>query len=281
MIEKRFPTTTTVTIPVPMTLAQAFVCARAEIEAIPDDTLIKVNVDVPHAASIGMGAAGGLQELLPALGRLPDYDLRPVRVIGTLAAASLHAHLLAIEPRPEDDRLPAMLQEAFHLRDDLVAITGTLERFGLVPAHTSARRRGRGYLRTATDLCALSASLDERWPELESRVPISRAMIERAAELGAELHAALGQRRLISAAKHGGVERRKVRAQAFTLFVRAYDHCRRGVSFLRWNQGDVDRFVPSLYPKRRHRSVDPVGVAVTSLPVLAAPSEPVDVPLSA
>ena len=43
------------------------------------------------------------------------------------------------------------------------------------------------------------------------------------------------------------------RTRAFVLFVRCYDEIRRAVSFLRWNEGDADTLVPSLYAGRGGR----------------------------
>ena len=49
---------------------------------------------------------------------------------------------------------------------------------------------------------------------------------------------------------------RFVRAQAYTLFVRTYDECRRAVTYLRWRQGDALQIVPPLRPRRTaHRSM--------------------------
>ena len=45
-------------------------------------------------------------------------------------------------------------------------------------------------------------------------------------------------------------EAAEIRQQAFTLFVNNYDQVRRAISFLRWNEGDVDDIIPSLYAGR-------------------------------
>jgi hypothetical protein len=42
-----------------------------------------------------------------------------------------------------------------------------------------------------------------------------------------------------------------LRNRAFTLFTRGYDQMRRAVAFLRWDEGDADKVVPSLYAKHR------------------------------
>ena len=42
--------------------------------------------------------------------------------------------------------------------------------------------------------------------------------------------------------------------KAFTLFARAYDQCRRLVSYLRWDTGDAESIAPSIYVRKRRRN---------------------------
>src|SRR5262249_54429174 len=44
------------------------------------------------------------------------------------------------------------------------------------------------------------------------------------------------------------------RIRAYTLFVRAYDACRRAICYLRWAEGDVDTIVPTLIVRRTRRA---------------------------
>jgi hypothetical protein len=50
----------------------------------------------------------------------------------------------------------------------------------------------------------------------------------------------------------------ELRARAFTVFARAWEECRRAVTYLRWHEGDADKLVPSLRsnkgPRRRGAS---------------------------
>jgi hypothetical protein len=78
------------------------------------------------------------------------------------------------------------------------------------------------------------------------------------------------------------------RLRAFTLFVRTYDHVRRGISYLRWEQDDVEAIAPSLYQGRGGRKkastdIDPgvspgkgsgtvPGTGTGTLPPVAAPA---------
>jgi hypothetical protein len=254
------------------TLAEAFHAVRAEAAAIPEAFIVRMNMNVPRATQIGFGAAERIDELLPMMEQLSFFDPTPVRKVRTYAAAALHAHLVANNPNPgQNKNLPAMIAECRELRTNLLVGVQALAHFGLVSADRVAEiRRSNGHLAKAGDLSALAVLMEDAWSEVKDKVPVTRAMVERAGELGLALQIALG----IRAVERGTVsksEARDIRARTFALFARAYDACRRGVTFLRWNEGDVDWYVPSLYgnrvrrPATRRRS--PVAVAQ---PVAAA-----------
>lgn len=70
-----------------------------------------------------------------------------------------------------------------------------------------------------------------------------------------------------------------IRQHALALLVNAYDEVRRGVSFLRWREGDVETIAPSLYTGRpRRKTSDPAdGVAgngATQAPGTQGPAAP-------
>jgi hypothetical protein len=41
--------------------------------------------------------------------------------------------------------------------------------------------------------------------------------------------------------------------RCYTLFQESYDCCRRAASYLRWEHGDADSYVPTLYPRGGRR----------------------------
>ena len=49
-------------------------------------------------------------------------------------------------------------------------------------------------------------------------------------------------------------EPQRTRQRAYTLLVRSYDECRRGIAYLRARFGDAETITPSLYVKQRKRS---------------------------
>jgi hypothetical protein len=105
--------------------------------------------------------------------------------------------------------------------------------------------------------------------------------LNRAQNLGVELNIDIGQRNQAPAAVATVALERQ---QAFTLFVRAYDQIRRGVSYLRWDEDDVDTIAPSIYAGRKHKSstdaktkpaVEPAALkAKTGAPVVEPATKP-------
>lgn len=47
------------------------------------------------------------------------------------------------------------------------------------------------------------------------------------------------------------------RQRAYTLFVTSHDQVRRAISYLRWEQGDVDDIAPSLFAGKKRRETEP------------------------
>jgi hypothetical protein len=157
--------------------------------------------------------------------------------------------------------------------------------FGVFPAaRVAAIRSGTGHADTASDLLALGCLFDELWSQVHGRVPVTREMIARAIALSTELQRALGVRQAEPDPLTAPTDRRFVRAQAFTLFAKAYEEAQRGVTFLRWYQGDAHRIVPSLYPRRSRKSGAATDAAedLTSEPTEPEPeSEPRPAPETA
>lgn len=64
--------------------------------------------------------------------------------------------------------------------------------------------------------------------------------------------------------------------RAFTLFVRAYDEARRGLTFLRWHEDDVDDILPTIYPKKKQHDAEaaPVASPANGAPANGGPAAP-------
>lgn len=234
------------------TAPEAFAAIRAEIEAVPADGLVPINLNVAAAARRGLAVAERIEPLLPALAALPDLEFGMVERLGTYALAVLHADDLATElGSSRTTRLAILLQEAAPLREIMLRAAEVLVLAGLISrARVAAIRSSRGPAGMAKGLQTLGRLYREHWDDARDKVPVTFTMIERAITLSATLNEALGVRDIDDDPLVEPANPRHRRAQAFTLFCRAYDECRRGISYLRWHHGDADRIAPSLYSGR-------------------------------
>lgn len=229
----------------------AFDLVRPEIAAVPANALAPINLDIPPAARRGLVVAERIGPLMPELAKLHRLDFRIVSNLHTYALALIHAHALVDHTEEEVPPLSVLVAEATPLRASMLATADMLAHFGLVTIErVDAIRRGKGYADLADDLLALALLLRALWGQVKDRIFVTRADVDRAVILSTALHKALGTRESDADPLAEPSDPRFVRAQAYTLFTRAYRECRRGVIYLRWHEGDALRIVPSLRTRR-------------------------------
>ncbi len=237
--------------------AAAFARVRADIEALPAEQARRINVYVPTAVAIALGVLPKLSTLREAMLALPG-GAAGLDKLQDYALAALYAHALTLPFGEGDTRLRALLAEAAPLRERLLASAELLARFGLFDAtHVAAIRNGTGYLDTAQDLTALASLFLSSWAEIGAKTPLTLDEIERAEKLGPLLVVAFGRRLQGTDGAGDPSEAHERLVRAYTLFFNAYDHCRRAVTFLRWGEGDVGDFAPTLKQSQRRRGGAP------------------------
>jgi hypothetical protein len=131
----------------------------------------------------------------------------------------------------------------------------------------------RGHVALGFDLLALCHLLRRVIPNARGRANTIEAELTSAEQLAGRFHAALAHRKAPLAELKRVTE---IRDRAFSLFVEAYGQVRRAVQYLRWEQGDADRIMPSLYRRRQSRREKPraaIGIATTAQDRVAAAPE--------
>lgn len=234
----------------PQEAALAFTRVEAEMAALDGGRLAPINVDIPRAVVTALGARPALLSLRPRIvEELPRFPLASLDKLETYALAAWYAHLLSLPAAPTENAHKPLVEEATALRADLLIAAEALAHRKLVdPGHVAQIRSGKGHIDMASDLVALSTLFTNNWAAIEGKTVVTSDEIERAAILGPELLIALGVREQAPARSPSQIADQRKRA--FTLLVRAYDDCRRAVSYLRWTEGDAAKLVPSLFAKR-------------------------------
>lgn len=239
---------------VPNDAAKAFAEVEPLLAAIPPADILQINVDIPRAVSIAVGAVPHIAKLRTEAAKLPGFDISNIDRLGTYALAAWYAHLLAL-PVSSESAVNALLEEARPLREDMLEAAELLAKKKFFDKEAvKAIRAGQGNIDTANDLVALAALYTAGWAQVEHKCPVEWAEVERAALLGPQILVALGERDQPGVKIADGSTPTERRARAFTLFFNAYDQCRRAVGYLRWNEDDADQVAPTLFTGRARRA---------------------------
>jgi len=254
----------------PEEAARALALVEREIAALDGDKLAAINVDIPRAVVTALGALPALMSLRPRIvEEMPRFPIASLDKLHTYALAAWYAHLLTLPPTEPENGDKALIDEATALRSDLLVAAEALAHRKLLDAkHVAQIRSGKGHIDTANDLVALATLFTNEWDAVEGKTAVTMAEIERAATLGPRLLATLGMRQQVQ--DRSPAQLADQRRRAFTLLVRAYDECRRAVTYLRWSEGDANKIAPSLYGSRGKAKKN----ASTATPPAEPPQEP-------
>ncbi|MBK9260028.1 MAG: hypothetical protein IPM54_09355 [Polyangiaceae bacterium] len=249
----------------------AYLQIENEFALVAEADFVTINVDIPQAVSLALGALEGLAPLRAAIvEQLPKHSIATFDKLGTYALAAWYSHLLFLNETAPKNTVKELTEEAAPLRANLLRDAEAAAGRGLVPSKTVEEiRSGQGNIDTANDLVALSALFSDNWKTLQGKTAATEKEVARAGELGALLLSALGAREQVGTVTLPSTERR---VRAFTLFMRAYNETRRAVHYLRWHEGDADDLAPSLYKGRGGRGAK----AEEALPEAAQQAAPVE-----
>ncbi len=235
----------------PNAAAEAFAKIEPELAALAAEELAPITVDVSAAVTAVLAAAPKIlahrEEIVE---QLPLHPIEPIDELTTYAHGAWYAHLLHTYASGSPESAKAMIDEAQKLREDLLVAAEALAHRGMLDADVVAKiRKGQGHADTANDLTTLAQVFTASWSKVGSKTAVERSEVDRAAELGPAVMVAIDVR------KHGAksTDTDGQRTRAFALLARAYDGCRRALSYLRWAEGDADTIAPSLFKKRAGR----------------------------
>jgi hypothetical protein len=231
--------------------AEAFAKIEPELAALTPEELTPITVEIPAAVTAVLAAAPKILAYRDAIvEQLPLHPIEQVDELETYAHATYYAHLLHNYANGSPEASKALIDEAQKLREDLLVAAEALAHRGMLDADAVAGiRKGHGHADTAGDLTALAQLFSASWSKISSKTAVEKTEIDRAAELGPAVMIAIAVRK--NGAKSTDTEGQRTRA--FTLLARAYEGCRRAVSYLRWAEQDADSITPSLFKKRAGR----------------------------
>jgi len=246
-----------------------------EIRAVPVTALLTMNIDIPQAVTTALGALPELRAFRERIVKeLPGFDITRFDKLEAYALAVGHAHSLWVAASVPMESLVALSDEAAKSRELLFSDATALAKRNLLDGRRLKELKGpNGYRNLAFDLLTLAAMLRENWERIAGKTAADLAELDQAETLADRLITALGEREQGQTTAGASAE---MRQRAYALFVSAYDQARRAVSHLRWDEGDVDTIVPSLYAGRggRGRKPSESEAPTSSKPALLTPGTP-------
>jgi hypothetical protein len=218
------------------------------IRAVPREEQRHVNLDLPGVFTTIYKTLARARVYEPQVAKLEFTDHPAIMILPDLVLAGLYIENEIATTSQTANELGPKVEEGTALAQVMVADIKALVLRKVLPMDALADyNSGNGYHTLATNLGLVARLADRHWAAIEGRSGITRADIDRAGELNQEIFKYLGER-----ATNGGdlAQLAVLRAQNFTLIVRAYDELRRAIAYLRYHEGDVDEIAPSLFANR-------------------------------
>jgi len=236
-------------LPEGATIDGAFESLREELEGVDNADLVHINIDVMAAVTTALGVLPKVLKLRPRVEEeLPKFDLSVVDKFETYAMALYEAQADYLSATRPAEPLPQLVEEATKVRDTLFADVQALAHRQLIDGEEIREvKTAVGYKALAMDLQLLSNAMHRKWDVVQSKTAVQLPEILQANQLARRLLRVVGEREQAPAV---AAEAAANRSRAFALFLKAYDEVRRAVTYLRWRDGDWDRFTPSLYAGR-------------------------------
>ena len=263
---------------------EAFLATAEERRAIPDTDAVTVNTDVGDAVVIALGAAPAVTRMRTQLLTLPDFRATSVDRLEVYALAVSCAHGLYQAARQPHGDLPTTAARGSIVRARFLSAARSLADWDLFPAERlDEMNSGPSFQSIGADLIALGSWFNANWDAIKSRCAATQDDVTEALAIGDEILTMLGLRGT-QPVTESALERRR----AFALLDGAYDEIRRGLAWLRWQEGDAEQIAPSLRghrgPQKKTASSEPTAPVEpnTGSPVIAWPvAKPVAAPVIA
>lgn len=230
----------------------AYNATAADRAAVPQGDLLAVNLNVQLVTTTILGALPRLWSLRDeVIAKIPSFDIAQFDKLEVYAKALAYAQTVYLAASTPAETLPALASRAIEIRQQLLTDATALARRGLLDQKRLDDLKGdTGYLSVASDLGVLVRMLREGWTAIVSKSAIQPSELDEAEQVFERITLAYAERTRQSEATIAAAEDRQ---RAYTLCLNAYDQARRATTYLRWEQGDADKFTPSLWAGRGGR----------------------------
>lgn len=232
--------------PDPFDCVQAYWRWLPAVRALDPRTVLPMNIAVTAATLEVHRAIHRVKPLLDALSTLPDYGPADVERLASLAAAMRDATCTA--RAGDGDRTSALAADCALRRRQALAVARALIALGfLAPSMLDGISAGRSHTDIANDARALVTLLDAHRPRVAGMM--DKDAIDALRDASDRLYSALVLR--LAGPTGDELSKKQIVARLFTMMRAEYERLRKAVQYLRYFEGDADRFAPSLHRKKR------------------------------
>lgn len=230
-------------------LREALERVRPEMAALDASKLKPINLDIQSATATVRGSLAEILLVRPQIvAQVPGFDISQLDKLETYALALLQANATHLVSTSPPEALASLAEEGAKLRTTLLSDATALANRRIINDASLDNLKGPvGYRNLSSDILSLATLLRGNWSVIASKSCVTEAELDRAEVVADQLNEAYGIHEQGPAALATYALERQ---QAYTLFVNAYDQVRRAISFLRWDNGDVESIAPSLYSGR-------------------------------
>ncbi len=246
-------------------LPESLEAVHPKMKELEDKDLLQITVDPGAAVSTARGALPRIFSYRDQLSKLANFDIEDFDQLPVYASAALQATMLYQAASAPPEHFQQLVAEATALRESLLTAATALAQAELISGDRLGELKGPvGYRNIASDVLTLMNIIRNSWASVSARTAVTEEELDRAQWVGNQLFGDIGMRAQSPAAIAAFALERQ---QSYTLFVNAYDEARRGLSYLRWREGDVDRIAPSLFSGRKRKATTDAEVTEEAVPV--------------
>jgi hypothetical protein len=221
--------------------------------AVPEEEILKVNIDIPSAGILVLGLIAKLKPYYAAMVALPGIPHDSIYELEGYARAMIHAHTQAGWAGTPIPPITMLIERGTEGRDLLKKSADYHAAFGPIDrARLGKVQGGNSHRDLALDLFGLVSLHREAWAAISAKSQFGVELLDELETLAGQIMVTIGERQQVDVS---ALEASQIRSRAFTLFSNSYDQVQRCIYFLRWGKSDADQLAPSLYggPTRRSK----------------------------
>jgi len=249
----------------------AFTKTAAARAALLPEQIIPINLDVQVATTTVLGTLPRLAMIREDIvSHLPEFDIAEFDRLETYAEALAYANTVVLAASQPTEALPVLAARATEIRQLFLSDATALARRALIDGKPLDELKGAvGYLNVAADIGVLVRMFRARWSEISTKSAVQAAELDEAEQIFERITFAYAERTQPSTSVASASDDRQ---RAYTLLVNAYDQARRAAIYLRWSEGDADKFAPSLWAGRGGRGANQSSNVSPAPPPIVAPN---------